>query len=157
MPHAQNAPALRRGALRCPFVFSRQLVLQRMQAEPLSFGARFSVHLWSASLEDALQPVFAVINYAGLFLYSWSATPEMLCHFSFSFRLKASESTRLLLGWQRVQHTSEQARIGSGGANEEGEGGHTKGRSKGRRGKSSDSFARLMPILDELSSLFQLD
>lgn len=99
-----------------------------MHAEPLSFGARFSVHLWSAALQGEWQPAFAVVNYAGLSLYSWSVQPELLCHFGFGgFRpvgAMAAESTAaeeapqrlcsgrpLLLGWQTVEHVP--ARDGS--------------------------------------------
>ena len=82
---------------------AEEIVLLRMRAEPLSFGARFSVQLWSASLEDAMQPVLAIVNYSGLHLYSWGVEPRLLCHFGFVVEPRK----RLVLGWQTFEHASD--------------------------------------------------
>ena len=84
-------------------VHAEGLMLQRMQAEPLSFGWRYSVYLWSAWLETSMQPAIAVVNYSGLHLYSWNIKPELLCHFGF----RVEPHRRGILGWQCFQHTAD--------------------------------------------------
>ena len=73
---------------------------QRIGHEPLAFGTPYSVQLWASRLVSRVTLcVVAVVNSAGLHIYSGGATPKLLCRFEFDL-----DAERVLLGWQTFEH-----------------------------------------------------